>query len=69
MHLFQLLQQDPVSTWMSLDKWVLIMKQAAEKTKDQNGFACAKLVVFCNPVEDNSFMAGAFHGLERVKLY
>ena len=24
--------------------------------------ACAKLVVFCNPVEDNPFMAGAFHG-------
>lgn len=39
-----------------------IMKQAAENTKDQNGLACAKLVVFCNPVEDNPFMAGAFHG-------
>ena len=41
----------------------LIMKQAAEKTKEQNGLACAKLVVFCNPVEDNPFMAGAFHGV------
>ena len=40
----------------------LIMKEAAEMTKDQNGLACAKLVVFCNPVEDNPFMAGAFHG-------
>lgn len=40
----------------------LIIKEAAEKTKDQNGIACAKLVVFCNPVEDNPFMAGAFHG-------
>lgn len=39
-----------------------IMKEAAELTKDQNGLACAKLVVFCNPVEDNPFMAGAFHG-------
>lgn len=39
-----------------------IMKEAAEMTKDQNGLACAKLVVFCNPVEDNPFMAGAFHG-------
>ncbi|MEQ6375660.1 PFL family protein [Bacillaceae bacterium S4-13-58] len=39
-----------------------IIKEAAEKTKDQNGIACAKLVVFCNPVEDNPFMAGAFHG-------
>ncbi|MFB6467480.1 PFL family protein [Cytobacillus sp. Hz8] len=39
-----------------------IIKEAAEKSKDQNGLACAKLVVFCNPVEDNPFMAGAFHG-------
>jgi uncharacterized protein (UPF0210 family) len=38
-----------------------IIKEAAERTKDQNGIACAKLVVFCNPVEDNPFMAGAFH--------
>ncbi|KAB7669408.1 PFL family protein [Bacillus sp. B1-b2] len=39
-----------------------VLKQAAELSKDQNGLACAKLVVFCNPVEDNPFMAGAFHG-------
>ncbi|WP_085993855.1 PFL family protein [Oceanobacillus senegalensis] len=39
-----------------------IIKKAAELSKDQNGLACAKLVVFCNPVEDNPFMAGAFHG-------
>ncbi|MFC4322939.1 PFL family protein [Litchfieldia salsa] len=39
-----------------------IIKEAAERTKNQNGIACAKLVVFCNPVEDNPFMAGAFHG-------
>lgn len=39
-----------------------IIKEAAEMTKDRNGIACAKLVVFCNPVEDNPFMAGAFHG-------
>ncbi|HEX6594354.1 MAG TPA: PFL family protein [Bacillota bacterium] len=39
-----------------------IMKEAAELTKDDNGIACAKLVVFSNPVEDNPFMAGAFHG-------
>lgn len=40
----------------------VIMKEAAEKSKDTNGLACAKLVIFCNPVEDNPFMAGAFHG-------
>ena len=39
-----------------------IIKEAAEMTKDNGGFACAKLVVFCNAVEDNPFMAGAFHG-------
>lgn len=39
-----------------------IVKQAAELTKDTQGFACAKLVVFANAVEDNPFMAGAFHG-------
>lgn len=39
-----------------------VIKQAAELTKDSSGFACAKLVVFCNAVEDNPFMAGAFHG-------
>ncbi len=40
-----------------------IIKQTAEKTKDRDGFGCAKLVVFCNAVEDNPFMAGAFHGI------
>lgn len=39
-----------------------IIKSAAENTKENNGIACAKLVIFCNPVEDNPFMAGAFHG-------
>lgn len=38
------------------------VKKAAELTKDTKGFACAKLVVFCNAVEDNPFMAGAFLG-------
>lgn len=40
-----------------------IVKQTAELTKEQKGFGCAKLVVFCNAVEDNPFMAGAFHGV------
>ena len=45
------------------------VKAAAERTADCGGFGCAKLVVFCNAVEDNPFMAGAFHGVgepERV---
>ncbi len=38
------------------------VKRAADLTRDQDGLACAKLVVFANAVEDNPFMAGAFHG-------
>jgi len=40
-----------------------IVKETAELTKDQGGIGCAKLVVFANAVEDNPFMAGAFHGV------
>ncbi len=40
-----------------------IIKQTADKTADRGGFGCAKLVVFANAVEDNPFMAGAFHGV------
>lgn len=41
----------------------LIVKQLAQVTKDQGSIGCAKLVVFANAVEDNPFMAGAFHGM------
>ncbi len=40
-----------------------ILKQAAQKSADQGGFACAKLCVFANMPEDNPFMAGAYLGL------
>lgn len=40
-----------------------VIKQTANKSKERDGYACAKLVVFCNAVEDNPFMAGAFHGI------
>ena len=39
------------------------VKRAAALTAAQGGMACAKLVVFANAVEDNPFMAGAFHGV------
>ncbi|MBR5468721.1 MAG: PFL family protein, partial [Firmicutes bacterium] len=39
------------------------IKETAEMSKDNNCMGCAKLVVFCNAVEDNPFMAGAFHGV------
>ncbi len=40
-----------------------IVKETAEKTADRDCIGAAKLVVFCNAVEDNPFMAGAFHGV------
>ena len=40
-----------------------IVHKTAEKTADRDCIGCAKLVVFCNAVEDNPFMAGAFHGV------
>ena len=40
-----------------------MVKEASELTKDNNCLGAAKLVVFCNAVEDNPFMAGAFHGV------
>ncbi len=39
------------------------IKKTAEITADNDSFGCAKLVVFSNAVEDNPFMAGAFHGV------
>ena len=39
-----------------------VIKDTAAATADRDGLGCAKLVVFCNAVEDNPFMAGAFHG-------
>ena len=40
-----------------------IVIKTAEMTKDADSIGCAKLVVFCNPPDDNPFMAGAFHGV------
>lgn len=40
-----------------------IVKESAQLTVDNACFGAAKLVVFCNAVEDNPFMAGAFHGV------
>ncbi len=42
------------------------IKELAARTADKDGFGCAKLVVFCNAVEDNPFMAGAFHGVSEA---
>ena len=39
-----------------------IIKKSAELTADKDGIAAAKLVIFCNSVGDNPFMAGAYSG-------
>jgi len=40
-----------------------IVCETAARTAARDGIGCAKLVVFCNAVDDNPFMAGAFHGI------
>ncbi len=40
-----------------------IIKKAAANTAEKDGLGCAKFVAFANAVEDNPFMAGAFHGV------
>ncbi len=39
-----------------------VIRECAELTADRQCIGASKLVVFCNAVEDNPFMAGAFHG-------
>ena len=53
-------------TGINLDAVALmgkVINKTAQITKDKDGFGSAKIVVFCNAVEDNPFMAGAFHGI------
>lgn len=45
-----------------------VIKETAERTKDRDSIGCAKLVVFCNAVEDNPFVAGAFHGVSEPEV-
>lgn len=40
-----------------------VVVETARLTAAADGLGCAKLVVFCNAVDDNPFMAGAFHGI------
>ncbi len=40
-----------------------VLKKTAKATQDEDCMGCAKVVVFANAVEDNPFMAGAFHGV------
>lgn len=45
-----------------------IVKKTAELTKDTDSIGCAKFVVFANAVEDNPFVAGAFHGVSEPEV-
>ncbi len=45
-----------------------VILKTAHLTADRNSLGCAKLVVFCNAVEDNPFIAGAFHGVTEPDL-
>lgn len=40
-----------------------VIKETANMTKERDSIGCTKLVVLCNPPDDNPFMAGAFHGV------
>ncbi len=42
---------------------VRLMGRIIKQTSERGPMGCAKLVVFANAVEDNPFMAGAFHGV------
>lgn len=44
------------------------IKKTAELTGNNNSIGCAKLVVFANAVEDNPFVAGAFHGMSEPEV-
>ncbi len=52
----------------AVNKTAEIIKKTAELTKDQDSIGCAKFVVFMNAVEDNPFVAGAFHGVSEPEV-
>ncbi len=53
-------------TGLNMDAVKLMGEKIVETallTSDKDSLGCAKLVVFCNALDDNPFMAGAFHGV------
>lgn len=56
---------------INMDAVVLVgqvIKDLAERSAEQGGFAAAKFVVFTNQPGDNPFMAGAIHGLDQHEV-
>jgi len=47
----------------AVGRFAELVQEAAQLTADRGGLACAKLVCFCNAVEDNPFVAGAHLGV------
>lgn len=45
-----------------------VIKDLAQRTASEGAIGCAKFVVFCNAVEDNPFVAGAFHGVSEGEV-
>ncbi len=45
-----------------------VIKELAQRTASEGAIGCAKFVVFCNAVEDNPFVAGAFHGVSEPEV-
>lgn len=52
----------------AINKMAETIKETARLTADRDSIGCAKLVVFCNAVEDNPFVAGAFHGISEAEV-
>jgi len=52
----------------AVNKVADLVKKTAELTKEQDSIGCAKFVVFMNAVEDNPFVAGAFHGVSEPEV-
>ncbi len=44
-------------------RFTAVVRETAERTSAAGGIGCAKLVCFCNAVEDNPFVAGAHLGV------
>lgn len=47
----------------AVNRFAEVVLETAELTRDRGALGCAKLVCFCNPVEDNPFVAGAHIGV------
>lgn len=44
-----------------------LIKETAQLTAENDSIGCAKFVAFCNAVQDNPFVAGAFHGVSEAE--